>query len=65
MNDTHHGAVIDPLNCITLHSDLVHFVGILKITDGRSWTSRRMSWMRKGEEVQIYISKNSVWIVMQ
>ena len=65
MNDNHHAAYDDASNCITLCTDLVHMVQKLKIAYGRSWKSRRMSWMRKGEEVRLNISKTSVQICMQ
>jgi len=29
-------------------------VEIFEIADGTSWKSRRRSWMRKGEEVELY-----------
>jgi len=46
-----HSLLINTLNCITLHSDLVHIVEIVKIAHGRSWTLRRWSRMRNGEEL--------------
>jgi len=65
MNDDRHGACDHASNCITLCTDLVHMVEILKIPYVRSWKSRRMSWMRKGEEVELNISKTSVRIYMR
>jgi len=41
MNDHHHVAFIHTSNYITLHSDLVQKVNILKIAYGRSLKSRR------------------------
>jgi len=56
MNDDHHAAFDHASLCITLCTDLVHMVEILKIAYGWSWKSLRMSWMRKGEEVGLKIS---------
>jgi len=64
MNDYLHASYDHGSNCIMGCTDLVHIVGILKIAYGRSWKSRRMSWMRKGEEVWLRISKTSVRIYM-
>jgi len=64
MNDNCNAAFINASNCITVRSDLVHMVENLKIPYGRLWQWRRMSWMRKGEEVWLYISKISGWIYM-
>jgi len=51
--------------CIPRCTDLVHIVEKLKIAYGRSWKSQRMSWMRKGEEVRLNISKTRVCIFMR
>jgi len=64
MNDNWHGAYNHASNCITLCTDLVHMVQILKIAYGRSWKSRRMSWMRNAEEGGLNISKSRVQIYM-
>jgi len=58
MNDNRHAAFIPASNSITLYSDLVHMVKILKVAYSRSWKSRRRSWMRNGEEVGLNISKS-------
>jgi len=65
MIDDHHAAYNHAANCITLSTDPVHMVEILKIAYGISSKSWGMSWMRKGEEVGLYISKASVRIFMQ
>ena len=65
MNDDRHAAYDDASNCITLYTHLVHMVEMLKFACGRSWKSRRISWMRKGEEVELNISKTSVQIDMR
>ena len=65
MNDNRHTAYDHLSNCITLCTDLVHMVKMMKIAYGRSRKSRRMSWMRKGEDVGLNISKTSVQIYMQ
>jgi len=49
-------------NCKTLHTDLVDVVGIFEIAYGTSWKSRRRSWMRAGEEVELYLPKTSEMI---
>jgi len=64
MNDDHHGAYYDASHCITLCTDLVHMVKILKIAYGKSWESLRMSRMRNGEELGLTMSKTSVPIYM-
>ena len=65
MNDDRHAAYNHAFLCITLCTDLAHMVEMLKIDYGRSWESRRMSWLRKGEEVGRKISKTNVWIYMR
>ena len=62
MNDDRHAAYDHASNCITLCTDLVHMVEMLKIAYGRSCKSWRMSWMKKGEGVGLNILKTSVWI---
>jgi len=62
MNDDRHAAFVHASNCITLCPDLVHMVEISKIAYGRPWKSQRMSWMMKGEEVGLNISKSSIQI---
>jgi len=37
----------------------VHLVKILKIADGRSWKVQRISQMRKGDDLGLYLSKTS------
>ena len=65
MNDDHHAAYDHAANGITLCADLVHMVEMLKIAYGRSCKSRRMKWMRMGEEVGRHISKTSVQSYMR
>jgi len=65
MNDDCRAAYDYAAHYITLCTDPVHMVEILKIAYGMSWKSRRMSWMRKGEEVGLNISKTSVRIYMR
>jgi hypothetical protein len=52
--ENHHAAFIQGSNCITLHSDRVQIIEILKIASGMSWRSRNRSWIRTGEEVWLY-----------
>jgi len=65
LNDNRHAAFLHESNCIILHTDLVHMVQILEVAYGRSWTSRRRSWIRNGEEVKLYLPKTSEIIYMR
>jgi hypothetical protein len=49
---------------MTLHTDLVHMVQIFEIAYSRSRKSRRWSWIRNGEEVELYLPKTSEMIYM-
>jgi len=64
MNHNDHAASIPASNYITVLSYVVHKVKIFTVDDGRSWKSRRRSWMRKNEEVELYISKTTRWTQM-
>ena len=55
LNDDHHAAFLKVSNCITLRTDLVHMVEIFEIAYGTSWKLRRMSWIIKGEEFELYL----------
>jgi len=55
INDDRHAAFIHASTCITLCTDLVHMVEILKIAYGRSWKLRRKSWMNNGQEIGLKI----------
>ena len=57
MNDDHHAPYDPGSNCITRCTDFVCMVEMFKIAYGRSWKSRRISCMRRGEEVRLNISK--------
>jgi len=39
-------------------------VEIFKIASGMSWKERRRSWIRNGEEVELYLPKTSEMIYM-
>jgi len=65
MNDDRDAVYDHGSNCIIRCTDLVPTVKMLKIAHGRSWISRRMSWMRKGEEVGLNIWNSSIRIFMQ
>ena len=65
MNDDSHAAFDHAANCLTLCTILVHIVEILNIAYGRSWKSRRMSWIRNGAEIWPNISKTCVQIFMR
>jgi hypothetical protein len=64
LNDNHHAAFINSYNSMTLRTDLVHMVEIFEIACGMSWKSRRMSWIRNGEEVELYLPKPTEMIYM-
>jgi len=51
-------------NCITRLTDLVHMVEIFEIACGTSWKLRRRSWIKNGEEVELYLLKTSEMIYM-
>lgn len=57
MNEDRHAAFDHISHCRTLCTDLVRMVHILNILAGRSWKSQRMSQIRKGVEVGLYIQK--------
>jgi len=57
MNGSRHAASMYAAHCITLPSELLHMVEILKIPFGMSWKSRKTSWKKKGQEVGLYMSK--------
>jgi hypothetical protein len=57
INDSRNAALVHAANCITVRSDLLHMVEILKIAYGTSWKSRKTSWKKKGQEVQLYMFK--------
>jgi len=59
------GRLPGPIADTALCAILVHMVGFLKIAYGRSWISQRLSWMNRGEEVGLNISKTSVQIYMR
>jgi hypothetical protein len=42
----------------------VHMVEIFEIACGTSWKSRRRSWIRNSEEVELYLPKTSEIIHM-
>jgi len=64
LSDDRHAAFIHASNCITLRTGLVHMVEIFKFTNGTSWKSRKRSWMRKGEKVELYFPKTREMIYM-
>jgi len=51
-------------NCITHCRDLVDMVEIFEIACGTTWKLRRRSWIRNGEEVELYMRKTSEMIYM-
>ena len=42
----------------------MHMVEIFDIAYGKSWKSRRRSWIRQGEEVELYLPKTGEMIYM-
>jgi hypothetical protein len=57
INGSRHAALVNTAHFITVCSDGLHIVKILKIVYGTSWKSRKMSWKKKGQEVGLYMSK--------
>jgi len=53
-NDNRHAKFTHVSNCITLRTDLVRMVEIFQSAYGTSWKSKRRSWIRNGEEVELY-----------
>jgi len=47
---------------MTLRTGLDHEVQIFEIAYDTSWKEQRWSWMRKGEEVELYSQKTSEMI---
>jgi len=64
LDDNRYAAFIHAFNSITLHTDLVHTVEMIEIAYGTSWKSKRRSWMRKGEEVELNLPNTSEMIYM-
>jgi len=65
INDDRHAASDHATNSITLSTDLVHIVEMLKIAYGRLWKLRTMCWIRKCEELTLHMSITYVQIHMQ
>jgi len=63
-NDDLHPAVIPLSKCKTLCTDLMHMVVISEIAYNTSWKSRERSWIRNGEEVELYLPNTSEMIYM-
>jgi hypothetical protein len=64
LDDNRHAVFIHVSNCITLRTDLMLMVQIFEIAYGTSWKSRRRSWIRNGEKVELYLPKTSQMIYM-
>jgi hypothetical protein len=64
MNDNRHAEFIPVSNCITHRTDLVHMINIFEIACCTSWKLRKRSWIRNGEEVELYLLKTSEMIYM-
>jgi hypothetical protein len=64
LNDNRHAVFIHVFTCVSLRTELVHMVKIFVIVCGKSWKSRRRSWIRNGEEVKLYMTKTSEMIDM-
>jgi len=62
MNDDCHAAFSQTFNWLTLHTDAVHMVEILNLAHGGLRKSSTSSWIRKCEEVGVYISKTTGWM---
>jgi len=64
LNDSRHAMFIHVSNWLTLRTGLVHMVETFEIACGTSWKSRRRSWIRNGEELELYLPKTSEIIHM-
>jgi len=65
MNELRHAVFNHASNHITPSTDQVHMVEVLKFPYGRLCKPQRISFMRKGEEVGLNISKTRVRIYMR
>jgi hypothetical protein len=65
LNDDRYAEFYPPYNCINLRTDLVHVVEIIEFAYGTSWNLRRSSWIRKRDEVELYLPKTSEMIHIQ
>jgi len=67
LTDNRHVALIHASNWITHYSQHVYIVEIMIIANIWSWMLRRRSWMTKGEEVRLHISKTNrksyMWLI--
>jgi len=57
-------ALIDASNYVNFRTNLVHMVAIFEMAYGMPWKSRRRSWIKNAEEVELYLSKTSEMIYM-
>jgi len=64
LNKNRHAEFNHLSNCITCHRDLVHMVAIFEIACCTLWKLRRRSWIRNGEEVELYLLKTGEMIYM-
>ena len=64
LNNNRHAEFIHVSNCITRRTDLVHLVETFELACGTWWELRRRSWIRNGEEVELYLLKTSEMIYM-
>jgi len=57
MNTSHHAALADAANFITLYSDLLYMVEKLKSANGTSWKSWKTSWKMIGQDIGFHSLK--------
>jgi len=55
LNEDDYSAFRHTCNLLTLRPDLVHMVEIFECTYVTTWILIRMSWMRNGEKVELYL----------
>jgi hypothetical protein len=61
VNDSCHTVFLHTSNCITLRSDQLHMVEILKIAYGTPWKLRRMSWIWNRKGIGLQLLETSGW----
>jgi hypothetical protein len=57
MNGSHHAALVNAAHCVTLRTNLLHMVKIVKIAYDPSWKSSKLSRKKNGQEFRLSMSK--------
>jgi hypothetical protein len=55
MNGSGHAASVHATDCVILHSNLLHMVEVVKISDGTSPKSMKMCSKKNSQKVGLYI----------